>query len=102
MEHKGYKVDVHDQEDWTSVNQEYGLPTKLKACHTAIIDGYLIEGHVPEKEIARLLKERPQDIKGLATPGMPMHSPGMAGGAYKGFDVIAYDNDANTSVYATY
>ncbi|MFA0448477.1 CopG family transcriptional regulator [Vibrio breoganii] len=104
MEQKGYQVDIQQQKDWTNVKREFGMPAKLQSCHTAIIDGYLIEGHVPEKEVARLLKERPQGIKGLAAPGMPMHSPGMAkpGDAYKDFDVIAFHADGTTSVYAEY
>ncbi|WP_413698498.1 DUF411 domain-containing protein [Psychromonas sp. KJ10-10] len=71
------------------------MPQQLQSCHSAVIDGYLIEGHVPESDIARLLKERPADISGLATPGMPQHSPGMAkpGAEYKDFKVISFSKN---------
>ncbi|GAM70389.1 copG protein [Vibrio sp. JCM 19236] len=103
LEAKGYQVEIHEQNQWNDVKQKFGMPAKMTSCHTAIIDGYLIEGHVPEREIARLLKERPEGVKGLATPGMPMHSPGMAreGEAYRDFDVIAF-TDEGSFVYASY
>ncbi|MDO6526416.1 DUF411 domain-containing protein [Motilimonas sp. 1_MG-2023] len=103
MEQKGYAVNVHHQSDWTDVKKAHFMPPQLQSCHSAVIDGYLIEGHVPEADIARLLKERPTDIKGLAAPGMPQHSPGMAlpGQPYKGFDVIAFSED-KLSIYQQY
>ncbi|OBT13414.1 CopG family transcriptional regulator [Vibrio sp. UCD-FRSSP16_10] len=104
MQDKGYQVDVQPQKDWSNVRSSFGLTPQLQSCHSAIVDGYLIEGHVPEQDIARLLKERPQGIKGLAVPGMPMHSPGMAkeGQKYHGFDVIAFYDDGTTQVYHSY
>ncbi|GAM62863.1 copG protein [Vibrio ishigakensis] len=103
LEAKGYQVEIHEQNQWNDVKQKFGMPAKMTSCHTAIIDGYLIEGHVPEREIARLLKERPEGVKGLVAPGMPMHSPGMAreGEAYRDFDVIAF-TDEGSFVYASY
>ncbi len=103
LEAKGYQVEIHEQNQWNDVKQKFGMPAKMTSCHTAIIEGYLIEGHVPEREIARLLKERPEGVKGLAAPGMPMHSPGMAreGEAYRDFDVIAF-TDEGSFVYASY
>lgn len=77
-----------------------GITDELAACHTAMVDGYVIEGHVPADLIQRLLRERPQ-IRGLAVPGMPPRSPGMdapGGGPYQ---VIAFTVDGRTSVYAT-
>lgn len=65
LEAKGYQVEIHEQNQWNDVKQKFGMPAKMTSCHTAIIDGYLIEGHVPEREIARLLKERPEGLKGL-------------------------------------
>ncbi|EDM65091.1 putative periplasmic protein [Moritella sp. PE36] len=104
MEEKGYKVNVHHQRDWSSVKQKFGMPNQLKSCHTAVVDGYMVEGHVPEKDIARLLSERPTDITGLTAPGMPQHSPGMAapGQDYKDFNVIAFDENGNLSLYSKY
>lgn len=104
MEEKGYEVNVHHRQDWTDIKREFGMPSQLMSCHTAVIDGYMVEGHVPEADIARLLKERPDDISGLAAPGMPQHSPGMAapGQAYKDFNVVAFDNSGKMSLYKKY
>lgn len=104
MEEKGYKVNVHHQHDWTSVKNKFGMPSQLTSCHTAVVDGYMVEGHVPEKDISRLLSERPTDISGLAAPGMPQHSPGMAapGQDYKDFNVVAFDQSGQLSLYSKY
>lgn len=95
MEDKGYTVNVHHQKDWSEIKQKFAMPAQLQSCHSAVIDGYLIEGHVPEADIARLLKERPSNISGIAAPGMPMHSPGMAkvGPQYKNFKVISFSEE---------
>ncbi|WP_372880594.1 DUF411 domain-containing protein [Psychromonas sp.] len=92
MEEKGYNVNVHHQNDWSEIKKEFALPAQLQSCHSAVIDGYLIEGHVPEADIARLLKERPDEISGIAAPGMPKDSPGMAapGVEYQNFKVISF------------
>ena len=80
------------------------VPQELQACHTAIVDGYIIEGHVPVKEINRLLAERPAGVVGLAVPGMPIGSPGMdvPGQPAQPYDVIAFDQAGRTEVYASY
>jgi hypothetical protein len=95
MEKKGYEVHVHHQSDWSDIKKDFQMPAQLQSCHSAVIDGYLIEGHVPESDIARLLSERPADISGLAAPGMPQHSPGMAaeGAEYKDFKVISFSKN---------
>lgn len=82
---------------------EYAIPSALQSCHTAIVDGYLIEGHVPADEIYRLLDERPQ-VRGLAVPGMPMGSPGMEIAGYEDqtYDVFAFDEVGEATVFATY
>lgn len=104
MEEKGYAVNVHYTRDWTDIKQQFGMPKQLRSCHTAVIDGYMVEGHVPEADIARLLKERPADISGLAAPGMPQHSPGMAapGQPYKEFNVVAFSKEGRLSLYKQY
>jgi hypothetical protein len=78
------------------------VPESLTACHTALVDGYVVEGHVPATTIQRLLKERPA-IAGIAVPGMPPGSPGMdiAGEPAQRYDVIAFDRDGKTRVYET-
>ena len=79
-----------------------GVPPALRSCHTGMIGGYMIEGHVPAADIQRLLKERPP-IAGIAAPGMPMGSPGMEqGGRVDPYDVIAFDKTGKTSVYSSH
>ena len=74
-EDNGYTVDVEDVSDPTAIKRQYQVPPELQSCHTAIVDGYIVEGHVPIADVERLLAERP-DIVGLAVPGMPAGSPG--------------------------
>ncbi|MCB0151411.1 MAG: DUF411 domain-containing protein, partial [Caldilineaceae bacterium] len=75
----------------------------LQSCHTAIVDGYIIEGHVPADDIRKLLAERP-DVAGLAVPGMPVGSPGMEVDGFpdEPYDVVAFDADGNSEVFASY
>jgi hypothetical protein len=75
------------------------IPEELHACHTAVIDGYVIEGHVPADVIQKLLKEKPA-VLGLAVPGMPVGSPGMEGGKPEAYNVLAFDKHGQTTVYA--
>lgn len=103
MESNGYAVEVENTTDLTAVKQTHGIPLELQSCHTAIVDGYIVEGHVPVAEIERLLAERP-DIAGLAVPGMPIGSPGMEveGMDNQPYDVIAFSEDGQTSIFASY
>jgi hypothetical protein len=79
-----------------------GVPENLASCHTAFIDGYTIEGHVPAEDIARLLSERPK-ARGLAVPGMPAGSPGMEMGArMDAYNVMLFSDDAEPSVYSSH
>ena len=97
----GFQVEVHDMPDVTPVKNEHGLPQHLASCHTALVDGYVIEGHVPADVIRRLLSERPQ-VAGIAVPGMPAGSPGMEMGDRKDpYDVIAFARDGTVSVFET-
>lgn len=103
MEDNGYTVRVKDVQNLAPVKEQHGVPGHLQSCHTAIVDGYVIEGHVPIDALERLLVERPE-VAGLAVPGMPIGSPGMEspGAAPEPFDVIAFDLDGNNSVFASY
>ena len=85
------------------VKTQYQVPAELESCHTAIVDGYVIEGHVPVSEINRLLAEKPDAI-GLAVAGMPIGSPGMetAGVATEPYDVILFSADGRQEIYASY
>ena len=99
----GYKVDVHDVANVNPVKDDAGVPADARSCHTAIVDGYALEGHVPAADIARLLEERPA-IAGLAVPGMPVGSPGMEvpGQPADKYDVVAFKADGSTEVYASH
>jgi hypothetical protein len=102
MEHlteNGFKVTGKDMDNVQPIKDDVGLPAKLASCHTAIVDGYVVEGHVPAGDIKRMLKERPK-IVGLSAPGMPQGSPGMETGRKDAYDVVAFDAKGNTTVYA--
>lgn len=103
MEDNGYAVQVEDVQDLSSVKSQYNVPQEVQSCHTAVVDGYVIEGHVPVAEIERLLSERP-DVAGLAVPGMPIGSPGMEvdGAAAQPYDVLTFDSNGNIEVFASY
>jgi hypothetical protein len=92
-------VDVNDP---TQYRRRYGIPDAAGGCHTAFVDGYAVEGHVPAREIKRLLAERPK-ARGLAVSGMPAGSPGMdTGGRKQPYDVLMVLPDGRTLVYAQY
>jgi hypothetical protein len=97
----GYRVDAKDTPEMDQIKTTLGVPTALHSCHTAIVAGYLIEGHVPAADIDRLLATKPK-VKGLAVPGMPMGSPGMEGGAKQHYQVMAFDRTGKASVFARY
>jgi hypothetical protein len=104
MEKAGHKVRVHHTDDLQAVKDHYGLPRQLGSCHTAIINGYVFEGHIPEQDIMDFLRDTPEGAKGLAVPGMPAHSPGMArkGDAYRDFNVIMFDEQERLSLFKRY
>ena len=103
MEESGFTVKVENTDDLAAVKDRYQVPPELQSCHTAIVDGYIVEGHVPAADVTRLLKERPA-VVGLAVPGMPIGSPGMEveGAAAQPYDVIAFDKAGKTEVFASY
>jgi hypothetical protein len=98
----GFAVEVRDMPDVQPVKHEHGVPGHLGSCHTAVVDGYVVEGHVPADVIRRMLRERPQ-VAGIAVPGMPAGSPGMEvpGGRKDPYDIIAFARDGKVSVYET-
>lgn len=102
IEKAGYSVNAIDHDNVDAVKAEHGLTDpSLKSCHTAIVDGYVIEGHVPVSDIQRMLRDRPE-IVGLTAPGMPMMSPGMGSEQPKDYDVLAFDKDGRARVYSSY
>lgn len=102
LQQAGYTVEVVNTDNLDAVKTRVGLPPGMGSCHTAEVDGYFVEGHVPASDVTRLLVERPA-IRGLAVPGMPIGSPGMEqGGTKQPYDVIAVAEDGSTSVFAHY
>jgi len=99
----GFTVTVHKRDDMDAIKSKYGVPEKLASCHTAVVDGYIIEGHVPAQDVERLLKEHPK-VAGLTAPGMPMKSPGMqaVGQSPQGYDVLAFDKDGTSKIFTHY
>ncbi|MDD3677388.1 DUF411 domain-containing protein, partial [Thauera propionica] len=96
------EIDVEDSADMAAVKDRHGVPGALRSCHTMIVEGYVIEGHVPAADIARLLRERPRGVEGLAVAGMPVGSPGMEmGGRTQPYQVIAFGNSGRT-VFSDY
>jgi hypothetical protein len=94
----GFTVKSIEQEDLSAIKAESGVTSKLTSCHTAIVQGYVIEGHVPAADIQRLLKEKPK-LVGLSAPGMPGAGPGMDSGKDP-YEVLAFDAKGNTTVWA--
>lgn len=100
----GFSVKAIDQDDRNKLNRikaTGGVSPQLASCHTAFIDGYVIEGHVPAKDIERLLKERPR-VAGLSVPGMPMGTPGMEGYRKDPFNVVSFTRKGKTGIFSRY
>lgn len=97
----GYTVEEIETQDLASIKVAHGIDSQLQSCHTALVAGYVIEGHVPAEDVRRLLAERP-DLKGLAVPGMPGGSPGMEMAPKEDYEVLAFDERGRTSVWAAH
>ncbi len=102
LDRAGLKIKAVNVNDMDAIKQQHGLTNPaLKSCHTAVIDGYVIEGHVPVSDIERLLKERP-NVVGITAPGMPQLSPGMASEIPKNYDVLTFDKNGDSEVFSSY
>lgn len=101
MRKAGFPIDARNEDDMGAIKARAGVPFGKGSCHTAMVGGYFIEGHVPAEDIKRLLAEKP-DARGLALPGMPMGSPGMEmpDGRTQPYTVELVANDGSTSPYA--
>ncbi len=98
----GFVVETYDTNDLNSIKQENGLTDpRLASCHTALVDGYVVEGHVPVKDIKRLISERPS-VVGITAPGMPQMSPGMHSIEPKDYNVYTFDTDGQITIYSRY
>ena len=99
LQKAGFKVSSMEVVDMDRIKTAHGVPLAVQTCHTATIDGYVVEGHVPLDAIEKLLKERPK-VVGIGVAGMPVGSPGMESGSRKEpYDVLAFDREGKTSVY---
>lgn len=99
MEQAGFAVDARDVSDIMTVKRDGGVPVQMSSCHTAIIDGYVVEGHVPAEQVKQLLADRP-DIAGIAVPGMPIGSPGMEGANPQPYQVLTFSHMGEPGVFA--
>ena len=104
MQDHGFAVKVHATGN-NAVRARLGLPQKLGSCHTALVGGYVVEGHVPASDVRKLLQQKPKAL-GLAVPGMPVGSPGMDGAVYGDrrdpYDVLLVAHDGSTRVFNSY
>jgi hypothetical protein len=99
MKAAGFTVKALDVDDIEVTKKTYGVPATAESCHTAIVGGYVVEGHVPADAVQRMLREKPA-IAGLAVPGMPIGAPGMEmGGRKDPYNVVAFDKAGKTTVY---
>ena len=101
LEANGFKVEATDVNNINLIKRSYGIPETVASCHTAVVGDYLVEGHVPAKDIIQLLKQKPA-IKGIAVPGMPIGSPGMEGGNPESYDVVSFDADGETEIFSSH
>jgi hypothetical protein len=101
LQKHGYTVDAKDSPNMSEIKHSLGVPDGLTACHTAVVNGYLIEGHVPAEDIDRLLSQKPT-VAGIGVPGMPMGSPGMDGGVKQHYQVLSFDRKGKTKVFASH
>lgn len=100
MQANGFDVKAVNVDDIDKVKRDHGVPASAASCHTGIVNGYVVEGHVPADAVLKVLKDKPA-IAGIAVPGMPMGSPGMEmpGGQKDAYSIVSFDKTGKTSVY---
>jgi hypothetical protein len=101
MEEHGFSVEAHDVPDVAPIKIANAVPKHLASCHTAFVGGYIVEGHVPASDVARLLAERPP-VAGLAVPGMPIGSPGMEGPDPEAYRVLSFDAEGRIRIFSSH
>jgi len=101
MKQNGFTVHVTDLNDLSAIKTKHGVPGRLQSCHTGVVNGYVVEGHVPASDVKRMLKELPA-VSGLALPGMPAGSPGMEAPGMKTppYEVLSFDKSGATRTYS--
>lgn len=99
----GFTVTATDLPDVSGIKKQHNVPGEVSSCHTALVDGYVVEGHVPATDVLRMLREKPA-VVGIAVPRMPTGSPGMEveGSKPDPYDVVSFDKQGNTKVFASY
>lgn len=98
---KGIELEIKPVADIAAISKEHGIPAEHQGCHTLVLEGYAIEGHVTIDIIRKLLEERPADVVGISLPGMPTGVPGMGGPDLGPYDVYAIHKDGSATVFAT-
>jgi len=102
LEANGFRVNIQIAPNLAAINVDLGIPADLQSCHTGLVDGYVVEGHVPAADIQRLLAERPNAI-GITVPGMPIGSPGMEQGLTReAYNTILFAKDGSQEVWASH
>ena len=103
LEEHGFTVEVRYRDDMISVKESFGVPRPLSSCHTALVNGYLVEGHVPAEDIKAFLEQAPTNARGLTVPAMPIGSPGMEMGDHVDpYNVLVMTQDGRTTVFSRY
>ncbi len=103
LEEHDFQVEVREREDMSTVKESFGVPRPLASCHTGLVNGYLVEGHVPANDIKSFLAEAPEGARGLTVPAMPVGSPGMEmGDRVDPYDVLVMMEDGGTRVYTSH
>lgn len=103
LKQAGFTTKTNEVPDVNAVKDAQYVPQKARSCHTAVVNGVVLEGHVPAADVQRFLKERPAGMIGLAVPGMPIGSPGMeVGTRVQPYDVLAFDKEGRTMVFASH
>ena len=98
----GFTVESTEDPGILQFKASHGIPGPLMSCHTAVVDGYFVEGHVPANDILRLLKEKPEHVTGIAVPAMPLGSPGMEHPRPQDFNTIALLSDGTAYVFESH
>ncbi|MGH8507312.1 MAG: DUF411 domain-containing protein [Gammaproteobacteria bacterium] len=98
MRQNGFEVTALDVGNLDEIKRKHAVPGHLASCHTSIVGGYVVEGHVPADAVKRLLSERPK-VTGIAVPGMPMGSPGMEGDRKDSYEIMSFDPGGEAKVY---
>ncbi|MDQ3170355.1 MAG: DUF411 domain-containing protein [Acidobacteriota bacterium] len=103
MRQNGFNVHVTDLNDLSAIKTKHGVPPRLQSCHTGLVNGYVVEGHIPAADVKRLIKDKPA-VAGIAVPGMPSGSPGMEvpGITAAAYQVLSFDKAGATKVFATH